>query len=231
MIVVKTATSVCSIPQKGTKRIECIEQINESANILKQVAEDAPGLKTSNYSLTLSYPINTLCTPQKHANTTWGRQMMAKTCCGKTTFHASCFCYLPTRKYYSIESSLFTFWSDRRVEIGMATSWLQAVGRLRLPLWGAAHQTSQFGLAKVLVKVDHSCGCERCGQVTGLLSIHWLFLQMVEELFSLLPSLVASLCDWRSFLISRWSMLSLSWLVQGSGRLLNLVGHGWRNQM
>jgi len=70
MIVVKTATSVCSIPPKGTKRIEYIEQINESANILKQVAEDAPGLKTSNYSLTLSYPINTLCTPQKHANTT-----------------------------------------------------------------------------------------------------------------------------------------------------------------
>lgn len=51
MIVVKTTTSVCSIPQKGTKRIEYIEQINESANILKQVAEDAPGLKTSNYSL------------------------------------------------------------------------------------------------------------------------------------------------------------------------------------
>ena len=140
-----------------------------------------------------------------------GGKWWPKPAVAKPPFTLSCFCYL-TRKYYSIESSLFTFWSDRRVEIGMATSWLQAVGRLRLPLWGAAHQTSQFGLAKVLVKVDHSCGCERCGRVTGLLSIHWLFLQMVEELFSLLPSLVPSLCDWRSFLIGRWGMLSLSWL-------------------
>ena len=80
--------------------------------------------------------------------------------------HLSRFLAFVTYPPVSTISTWFTFWSGRRVEIGMATSGLQAVGRLRLPLWGAAHQNSQFGQAKVLVKVEHSCGCESCGQVT-----------------------------------------------------------------
>ncbi len=209
-----------------------IDRIDEGANILKQVAEDAPDLKTSNYSLTLSYPFNTLCTPQKHANKHEGGKWWPNPAVAKPPFTLSCFCYLPTRKYYFYMVHILirqASW-NRNGDIRASSSWAFVPSSLRR------------GAPEFSVRTSKGVGKSRSLlRVWTLRTSHWLFsihslFKIWQWLFSLLPTLVAlSLCvilsNWCSCLIGRLGLLSLSWLVQGSGRLLDLVGHGRRNQM